>query len=108
MDEFGFGARLMRSAHRFAVLFGLIIGFLTFGYGIFIIALGTIRAGMSPPGEFEGPFCMFIAALAFGLTALATRPGRPIEPAELRELNRAIVLLDELQDKLAKESRQSL
>jgi len=110
MEEFGYSARLTRSAHRIAVLFGLLVGILSFAYSVLIVGLGLfwgyfMRGGMSGRGEFEGAFAMFVAALAFGLTALATRPGRPIEPAELRELRRATVLLDELQSKLAKEGR---
>ena len=74
------------------------------GFSIWIVVWdvafmgGGLGAGQHP---IEGVMPMFAATLAFGLTALASRPARPVGPDEMRELRRAMVLLDELEHKLA-------
>jgi hypothetical protein len=110
MDEFGRRGFGLATAHRLAVFGGLIVGILSFGLSVFIVFWGitaqyVTRGGLGPvpfPMQtMEAVFPMLVAALAFGLTALASRPARSVDPAETRELRRAMVLLGELESKLA-------
>ena len=107
MDEFGRREFGLAIAHRVAILGGLLVGILSFAFSLFVVvgdvALHYVTGGgLRGPGmeAMEGVFPMFVSALAFGLTALASRPARPVDPAETRELRRAMVLLGELENKL--------
>src|ERR1051326_4780108 len=111
MDEFGRRGFGLAAAHRLAVFGGLMVGILSFALSVIIVFVGITTqyvmssgmGGMRPVGiqTMEAVFPMLVAALAFGFTALASRPGRSADPAETRELRRAMVLLGELESKLA-------
>jgi hypothetical protein len=107
MDEFGRRGFGLVMAHRLAIFGGLIVGILSLGFSVLMIAcqvlvLCSLRGGMGgiQMQTSEVVLPLFVAALAFGLTAFASRPARPADPAETRELRRAMVLLGELESKL--------
>jgi hypothetical protein len=112
--EFGHSGFGWRLAHRTAVAAGLFTGLLLLAYGVMLVLYSAMHqyAGvafgyMGGPGGFDfsgmqAPSCLLAAAVSLGLTALASRPGRPSDPTEQRELRRAMVLLDDLQSRLGR------
>jgi hypothetical protein len=113
VDDFEFRGYASRITHRVAVLGGVFTGMagLIIGGACAVYGLLDGYAGSSSGQAFQreiifgacingASFSFLASALAFGLTAVATRQAPTREPGEAREFKRAIALLEELQERM--------